>query len=91
MSKDIMIIIGFIITISILCKLWNYFMMKQYEKSKISAKDEKKMIYGTYIDRLEKLVLAGDCADRNTDYEFIEAAKRIAIPDNVRIKLYDKE
>ena len=88
MSKDVFVVIGFILIIMLICKLWNIIMMKQYEKES-NTEINNIIKYGTYIEGFAKLELAGTGNDGNSDFEFKQAVKKIDVPDDVRIKVYD--
>lgn len=41
------------------------------------------------IDNMEKLELVGIGSDENSDFKFIEAVRKIDLPEDVRVQLYD--
>lgn len=89
MVINIIIFLGFIITVYLICKIWNVFMMRQYNKSKSKSMIKFIIDYDNYIDGKNKLILAGTENDNNNDYEFIKAVKKINLSEDVRIKIYD--
>lgn len=84
MTNDIMVVIFFIIVMIVICKLWNFYMMKEYKKSR---KNSLGITYGLYINGIGKPKLVGVGNDGNGDYDVAKAIKRIELPDEVRIKL----
>ena len=50
MANEIMIVIGFVITVVAMCKLWNLYAMKQYGKAKA---DRLGLTYGFYVDNMQ--------------------------------------
>lgn len=84
MIHDIIIVIGFIIAVIVVCKVWNLYTMKQYKKSK---ENRLSMTYGFYVNSVEKPQIVGVGSDGNGDYNVAKAIKKIELPDNVRIKL----
>lgn len=88
MDKNIIIVLGFVIAVIFLCKLWHMYVLKIYQK-KEAKKSKQIMNYGVYIDSFEKLELAGIGNDGNSDYEFIQAVNKIHLSDDIRIKIYE--
>lgn len=41
------------------------------------------------IMSIKKLELAGAGNDGNSDFEFIQAVKKIDVPDDIRVRIYD--
>ena len=91
MSKDIIVIIGYIIIVALLCVIWNKFMMRQYNfnNTQSSLVHNAIMRCSVHIDQMTDLTLAGNGPDQNNDYEFIDAVKRTSVSNNTRIKLND--
>lgn len=84
MANDIMIVIGFVVLLIVVCKMWNFYAMKQYEKKK---ETRLSLTYGFYTDNLEKLEIVGVGSDGNGDYDVVQAIKKAELPDDVRIKV----
>ncbi len=84
MIHDIIIVIGFIIAVIVICKVWNLYTMKQYNKSK---ENRSSITYGFYVNSMEKTQIVGIGSDGNGDYDVSKAIKKIELPDDVRIKL----
>ena len=78
MANEIMIVIGFVITVVAMCKLWNLYAMKQYGKAKA---DRLGLTYGFYVDNMQSFEIEGTGNDENG-----KAVKKIEMPDDVRIK-----
>ena len=85
MTNDIRVIIGFVILLIAVCKIWNMYAMKQYEKSKEKSLG---LTYGFY-GNIEKPEIVGVGNDMNEDYNVVQAIKKVDLPDNVRIKVYE--
>lgn len=83
MANEIMIVIGFVITVVAMCKLWNLYAMKQYGKTKA---DRLGLTYGFYVDNMQSFEIEGTGNDENGDYDVGKAVKKIEMPDDVRIK-----
>ncbi len=88
MSKDVLIVLGFVIVVIMLCKCWNMIILNRFEKNK-TIKNNNTLKYGTYIDSFETLELVGAGDDGNSDFEFWQAVKEIEVPNDIRIKIYD--
>lgn len=84
MTKDIVIVIGFIFAVIIICKIWSIYGIKQYKKAK---KCKSGLKYGLYIDKDVELKIVGTGNDGNGDYKISEAIKNIKMPSDVRIKV----
>lgn len=84
MANDIIIVIGFIIAVIAMCKVWNLYTMKQYKKSK---ENKLNITYGCHINNVERPQIVGVGSDGNGDYDVVKAIKKIELPDDVRIKL----
>ena len=84
MGTDIIVVIGFIIALMFICKIFNLLMMAQYKKIKSNG---LKLTYGCYMNNMKKLELAGAGGDENGDYEVSKAIKKIKLSDDVRIKI----
>lgn len=84
MTNDIVVVVGFVVLVMAMCKVWNMYAMKQYNKLR-----EKKlsMTYGFYVNNMEKPQLAGVGNDGNGDYDVAKAIQKIDLPDDIRIKL----
>ena len=78
MANEIMIVIGFVITVVAMCKLWNLYAMKQYGKAKA---DRLGLTYGFYVDNMQSFEIEGTGND-----DVGKAVKKIEMPDDVRIK-----
>lgn len=90
MDKNITIAIGFVIFVIILCKLWNIIALRIYKKNKFKMINNYNAIkYRTYIDGFDKLEVVGIGTDGNSDFEFRQAVKKISLPDDIRIQIYD--
>lgn len=84
MVNNIMIVIGFILVLIVICKIWNLYTMKQYLNSK---KNKLSLTYGFYVNSTEKLKIVGVGSDENGDYDVAQAIKKIELPDNIRIRV----
>lgn len=84
MTNDVIIVIGFVVVLIVICKVWNLYAMKQYGKSKENSLG---LTYGFYINSAENLKIAGVGSDGNGDYDVAKAIKKIELPDDVRIKV----
>lgn len=84
MANDVMVVIGFVIVLLVICKIWNLYTMKQYEKSK---ENRRSFTYGVYVDSAEKLGIVGVGNDENGDYDVAQAIKKVDLPKDVRIKV----
>lgn len=84
MADDIIVVIGFVVVLAIICKVWNMYTMKQYEKSK---ENRLSLTYGFYVDSVGKLEIVGVGSDGNGDYDVAKAIKKIDLPDDIRIKV----
>ena len=84
MKNDIMIVIGFIIIVIAMCKIWNIYAMHQYKKSK-----EKRLglTYCIDVNSTKKIQIVGVGNDENGDYDVATAISKTELPDNIRIKL----
>lgn len=87
MKEDIIIVICFVISFIVFCRVWNRWMMKKYERMKSENGDMKGIQYGSYIDNIKELELTGVGADGNSDYRVSEAIKKIKLPETVRMKI----
>ena len=85
MVNNIMAVIDFIIILIIVCKVWNLYVMRQYEKTK--KEKESRLNYGYYVNNIKNLKLEGTGIDRNSDNDVAEAIKKIELLDSVGIKL----
>ena len=85
MNNNIIIAIGFVLTLLILCIIWNQIMMKKYEKDTIH---QSRFILETNVHEID-LTLCGQGIDKNTDNKFIDAVQKIDISEDVRVKIYD--
>ena len=83
MANEIMIVIGFILTVVAMCKVWNIYAMKQYKESK---EERLGLTYGFYVDKMKFVEIEGTGNDENGDYDIAKAIKKIEMPDDVRIK-----
>ena len=52
MMKDIIIVIGFIVFVFVVCKLWNMYAMEKY---KDIQKRALKLVYGCYINSIGRV------------------------------------
>lgn len=84
MANDIIVVIGFIVLLVVICKVWNLYTMKQYKKSKANRLS---LTYGFYVDSSEKLGIVGVGGDENGDYDVAKAIEKIELTDDVRIKV----
>lgn len=84
MANDIMVVIGFIVVLIAICKMWYLYTMKQYEKSK---ENRLRLTYCFYVDNMERLEIVGVGSDGNGDYDVAQAIKKAELPDGVRIKV----
>ena len=82
--SDITVVVGYIIIIFIMCKAWNWLVMKQYTKQK-----EKKLSFAKIFCEkyLEKIEIVGTGNDGNSDFDVLDAIGKIELPNNVRIKV----
>ena len=66
MSKDIIVIIGYIIIVALLCVIWNKFMMRQYNfnNTQSSLVHNAIMRCSVHIDQMTDLTLAGNGPDQ---------------------------
>lgn len=87
MNTDIIIVGSFVIIVMILCKLWNILMMRQYDKAKAVKMNKFSAGYEVYTSSFDKLKLASIGNERNTDFEFIQAVRKIDMSSDVRIKI----
>ena len=85
MEKDIIMVICFVIILMASCQIYHLFMMKQYQKAKISRGTG--LFFGCYMNHIEKLELAGIDDDENGDYDVRQAIKKIELPKDARIKI----
>ena len=83
MMKDIIIVIGFIVFVFVVCKLWNMYAMEKY---KDIQKRALKLVYGCYINSIGRVKLAGTGSDGNGDYDVSKAIKKIELPGDTRIR-----
>ena len=83
MADEIMIVIGFILTVVAMCKVWNLYAMKQYSESKEKTLG---LTYGFYVDNMQFVEIEGTGNDENGDFDVAKAIKKIEMPDDVRIK-----
>ena len=83
MMKDIIIVIGFIVFVFVVCKLWNMYAMEKY---KDIQKRALKLVYGCYINSIGRVKLAGTGSDENGDYDVSKAIKKIELPGDARIR-----
>lgn len=88
MDNDKIVAIIFIFLVMILCKVYNFLVMRYLKKLK-SIKNDKLFIDEHQIDGLDGLALVGTGNDTNSDYEFIKAVNEIVMSENIRVKLYD--
>lgn len=62
-------------------------------KRKKKAECEKKLLirnfYQQEIECMGKLQLEGIGSDGNSDFEFNQAVKKINLPNNIRVQIYD--
>lgn len=79
-----MVVIGFIVVLITICKMWNLHTMKQYEKSK---ENRLRLTYGFYVGNTERLKIVGVGSDENGDYDVAQAIKEAKLPNDVRIKV----
>lgn len=86
MNNEIVIAGIFIVGVIFLCKMWNMLMMKQ--RKKVNAIKENKVSI-VYVNDFGNLKLVGTGNDFNSDFEFIQAVKKVELPDEVRVKIYD--
>lgn len=84
MTNDVIVVIAFVIAVIGTCKLWNFYMMKLYKKSRECGLG---MTFGFYINNMEKTKIVGVGSDGNEDYDVAKAIKKTELPDEVRIKL----
>lgn len=85
MEKDILMVICFVIVLIASCQIYHLFMMKQYRKGTIRRGTG--LIFGGYINYIEKIELAGVDDDENGDYDVCQAIKKIELPEDTRIKI----
>lgn len=85
MEKDIIMVICFVIVLIASCQIYHLFMMKQYRKGTIRRGTG--LIFGGYINYIEKIELAGVDDDENGDYDVCQAIKKIELPEDARIKI----
>lgn len=85
MEKDILMVICFVIVLIASCQIYHLLMMKQYRKGTIRRGTE--LIFGGYINYIEKIELAGIDDDENGDYDVCQAIKKIDLPEDTRIKI----
>lgn len=85
MWSELMIIIGFIVLIIVLCKVWNSFMMKLDQKEERN-KEECDLNF-CIPEHTSKIILAGSGTDKNRDYPVEEAIDTVLMPKDKRIKL----
>lgn len=84
MVNDIAVVIGFIVILIAICKMWNLYTMKQYKKLK---ENRLSLTYGFYVDNMTRLGIVGAGSDENGDYDVAQAIKKVELPDDVRIKV----
>lgn len=62
-------------------------------KGKKKVECEKNLLlrnfYKQEIKSIETLQLAGTGSDGNSDFEFNQAVKKINLPNNIRVQIYD--
>lgn len=91
MSKDVIVIVCYVVIVAFLCIIWNKFMMRQYNL----RNNQSSLVYnailrcGSNIDQIKDFAIAGNGPDQNNDYEFIEAVKKISISNDIRVRLND--
>lgn len=85
MTNDIMAVVGFIVIVVVASKVWNLFMMRQYDR----GRKESFVLNPHYGEDEEKLRLAGTGIDENSDYTVVEAIDRIRLSDSTRIKIHE--
>lgn len=84
MVNNIIIVMGFILVIIAICKIWNLYTMKQYLNSK---KNKLGLKYSFYAGSTKKLKIVGVGSDGNGDYDAAQAIKKIELPDDIRIRV----
>lgn len=82
MNEAITVII-FILIVVLMCKVWNWYSMKNYKKIEGNRLG---LEYGFYMDTLKKTEIVGVGSDGNGDYEVSKAIKKIDMPSDVRIR-----
>ena len=85
MEKDIIMVICFVIVLIASCQIYHLFMMKQCRKATIRRGTG--LIFGCYINHIEKIELAGIDDDENGDYDVCQAIQKIELPEDARIKI----
>lgn len=83
MINNVQIVVAYIVFIAIVCKVWNWYGMKQYKKNKESNFNH---MYGAYINNINQIKPVGVGSDSNGDYDVAKAIEKIEIPANLRIK-----
>lgn len=71
----------------------SYFLFGKEQQRKKKDEFEKYQLicdfYKQEIRNIKKLQLEGTGSDGNSDFEFIQAVKKINLPNNVRVQIYD--
>lgn len=65
---------------------------KKQEIKEHEINEKYRAIYESFekeIDKIEKLEIVGTGNDGNSDVEFIQAVKKISMPNNLRVQIYD--
>lgn len=89
--SDVIVIVGYVIVVALLCIIWNKFMMRKYNfRSTQSSQVRNAILYcNNHIDQIKDLAIVGNGPDKNNDYKFIEAVRKISISNDTRIRLND--
>lgn len=80
---------------SVVCTILgiSYAFFNKDTKRKKRVECEKKLLlrnfYKQEIKSIETLQLAGTGSDGNSDFEFKQAVKKINLPNDIRIQIYD--
>lgn len=71
----------------------SYIFLNKYTKRKKTVECEKSLLlrnfYKKEIKNISTLQLAGTGSDGNSDFEFKQAVKKINLPNDIRIQIYE--
>lgn len=82
MKNDIIIVVCFIIITAILCKIWSFYVIRQYKK-------KLNIHYQSEINNAIKSNIINTENYNNNDYEISKAIKNINMSKDIKIKIND--
>ena len=82
--SDTTVVIGYIVIIFIMCKAWNWHVMKRYAKQKEKKLNFTKIFCEKYLEKIE---IVGTGNDGNSDFDVLDAIGKIEFPNDARIKV----